>query len=159
MDMSESSNRFITGSITVPDGGINIAIQLDQGAKTPTKATSGAAGYDLHASQDGNILSGSTVIVPTGIRIALPEGYYGRIAARSGLAIKNGLMVNAGVIDSDYRGPIGIVLFNSGGNFHYKKGDRMAQLIIEKHYSVVFNAVESLEESVRGIDGFGSSGV
>jgi len=100
-------------------------------------------------------------LVKTNISISIPEGYYGRIAPRSGLAYKNGIDVLAGVIDSDYRGDIGVILFNSDHNldFPVNVGDRIAQIIIEKCHSVNWETVENLEASVRSEKGFGSSGV
>jgi dUTP pyrophosphatase len=100
--------------------------------------------------------------VNTGIQIAIPEGYYGRIAPRSGLAVKHGIDVLAGVVDSGYRGEVGVVLQNLGlMDFEYREGDRIAQLIIEKCHDVEWEEVESEEDLVsseRGEGGFGSTG-
>jgi dUTP pyrophosphatase len=93
------------------------------------------------------------------LAIAIPEGHYGRIAPRSGLAVKNFIDVGAGVIDMDYRGPVGVVLFNhSGDDFHIKQGDRIAQLIIEKISNPQIVEVDDLDATARGAGGFGSTG-
>ena len=83
-------------------------------AKLPTRGSAQSAGYDLYACEDATIPRGGRTVVQTGIHIALPEGHYGRVAPRSGLAVKHGIDVGAGVVDSDYRGLLGIVLFNFG---------------------------------------------
>ena len=83
-------------------------------AKLPTRGSAQAAGYDLYACEDATIPRGGRTVVQTGIHIALPEGHYGRVAPRSGLAVKHGIDVGAGVVDSDYRGLLGIVFFNFG---------------------------------------------
>ena len=83
-------------------------------AKLPTRGSAQAAGYDLYACEDATIPRGGRTVVQTGIHIALPQGHYGRVAPRSGLAVKHGIDVGAGVVDSDYRGLLGIVLFNFG---------------------------------------------
>ena len=102
-------------------------------AKLPTRGSAQAAGYDLYACEDTVIPKGGRAIVQTGISIAVPEGHYGRVAPRSGLAVKHGIDVGAGVVDSDYRGLLGIVLFNFGvDDFECKAGDRIAQLVLEK---------------------------
>lgn len=98
--------------------------------------------------------------VPTGVRVAVPPGYYGRVAPRSGLAVKKFVDVGAGVIDADYRGDIGVVLFNlSDVPFEVKRGDRIAQLVIEKISMGDVIQVESLDDTQRGDGGFGSTGV
>lgn len=91
--------------------------------------------------------------------MSIPNGYYGRIAPRSGLAYKNGIDVMAGVIDSDYRADIGVILFNSDKtDFFVKSGERIAQIIIEKCHPIEWEEVDALEESVRSSGGFGSTG-
>lgn len=98
-------------------------------------------------------------IVKTDIQIELPEGCYGRIAPRSGLAAKNSIDVGAGVIDEDYRGNVGVVLFNhSDVAFSVVKGDRIAQLICERIFYPTLEEVKSLSETERGAGGFGSTG-
>lgn len=99
-------------------------------------------------------------MVPTDLSIAIPEGTYARIAPRSGLAWKNSIDVLAGVVDADYRGPVGVILFNhSDTDFEVKAGDRVAQLIIEVIMKPEVVEVEDLDSTVRGAGGFGSTGV
>jgi dUTP pyrophosphatase len=141
---------------------MNIQIKkLSDQAKIPTQGSKYAAGYDLYAAEEVLVNTMGRKLVKTNISISIPEGYYGRIAPRSGLAYKNGIDVLAGVIDSDYRGDIGVILFNSDHNldFQVNVGDRIAQIIIEKCHSVNWETVENLEASVRSEKGFGSSGV
>lgn len=134
-------------------------------AQIPKQANSDDAGYDLYAVEDAWILPGQRAKIDTGIQISIPAGYYGRVAPRSGLAVKHGIDVLAGVVDSTYRGNVAVVLINlSTGNedsaFKVSTGDRIAQLIIEKCHNVHFDEVkESFEETPRGIGGFGSSGI
>jgi dUTP pyrophosphatase len=108
--------------------------RIDANAKLPTRATAGAAGYDLYSIEDKHVpVSGGATLVRTGLKMAIPPGLYGRIAPRSGLALKHGLTTGAGVIDSDYRGEVGVLLFNHGvGTYNIKKGDRIAQIIFER---------------------------
>ena len=128
-------------------------------AKEPSQANFSDAGYDLFSTEELNLKPFERSVVKTGIKLALPEGYYGRVAPRSGLAIKKGIDVLAGGIDSGYRGEIGVVLINlSSSDQTLNKGDKIAQLIIEKCYAVSFSEVSSLSDSARGEGGFGSSG-
>lgn len=99
------------------------------------------------------------VIVPTDLSIALPEGTYGRVAPRSGLAVKHHLDVGAGVVDADYRGPLGVVMFNfSQSDYQVKEGDRIAQLIVERIMTPAVMEVDDLDNTDRGAGGFGSTG-
>ncbi len=99
-------------------------------------------------------------IVPTDLSVACPRGTYARIAPRSGLAVKNFIDVGAGVVDEDYRGPVGVVLFNfSDVDFQIKQGDRIAQMILEKIHTPQVVEVDDLEDTSRGAGGFGSTGV
>lgn len=118
------------------------------------------AGMDLCASETHTIPPGQRKAVSTGIAIEIPEGYYARVAPRSGLAVKHGIDVLAGVVDSGYRGEIKVVLLNtdSSSSFEVNPGDRVAQLIIEKHYNFELQEVDGLSDSDRGSAGFGSSG-
>ena len=129
-------------------------------AKLPIRATPGSAGYDLAASDSKTIPPGGRDLVATGLSIKVPEGTYGRIAPRSGLAVRNGIQVGAGVIDSDYTGEIKVVLFNSDPNnsFVIKAGDRIAQLILEKIVCPEVEEVSDLNSTDRGDGGFGSTG-
>lgn len=132
---------------------------LRPGAKIPRRESSGAAGYDLSSVDDVSILPGARVVVKTGIAIALPWGTYGRVAPRSGLAVRHGIDVLAGVIDEDYRGEIAVVLLNTGDETcRISPGDRIAQLVIEKIETPQVVAVKDLDETFRGVGGFGSTG-
>ena len=141
---------------------MNIQIKkLSDKAKIPSQGSKYAAGYDLYAAEEVLVNTMGRKLVKTNISISIPEGYYGRIAPRSGLAYKNGIDVLAGVIDSDYRGDIGVILLNTDHNldFEVNVGDRIAQIIIEKCHSVNWETVETLDATVRSEGGFGSSGV
>lgn len=129
-------------------------------AKIPSKASEHSAGYDLYSCVDGVIAPNTRALIQTGIVLEIPAGYYGRIAPRSGLALKNGIDVMAGVVDSDYRGEVGIILYNSDYNkyFNFEVGDRIAQIIIEKYYNFEINKVELNTTTERNDGGFGSSG-
>jgi dUTP pyrophosphatase len=122
-----------------------------------------AIGVDLRAyipGRDMTIAKGDRVAVPTGFAIAVPVGYYGRVAPRSGLALKNGIDVLAGVVDSDYRGELKIILINHGAEpFVIHNGDRIAQLVMEE--AECWTPVEAygLSDTARGEKGYGSSGV
>ena len=134
--------------------------KLTELAYAPTKATPHAAGFDLYSAYDYTISPVNKQLVMTDIQVALPEGCYGRIAPRSGLASKNFIDVGAGVIDRDYRGNVGVLLFNFGEDtFKIKRGDRIAQLICEKVLYPVLEECEKLDDTVRGENGFGSTGI
>lgn len=128
-------------------------------AKIPSKSSKESAGYDLYSTEDVKIESYTRKLISTGIRIKFDKEYYARIAPRSGLSCK-GIDIGAGVIDSDYRGEIKVLLINnSKDTFNVEIGDRIAQLIFEKYENdTVFKLVDTLEETQRGIKGFGSSG-
>ena len=133
--------------------------KLEESATIPTRATDSDAGYDLYSINDGIVPAGGRKVVGTGIAIAIPPPYYGRVAPRSGLAVKKGIDVLAGVIDSGYRNEIGVVLINLGGaSVTLPAGTRIAQIIIEKCHEVEWNDVEELAASNRGQGGFGSTG-
>ena len=135
--------------------------KLSENATIPTQGTTFAAGYDLYAAEDALVVCGSRKLIKTNISMEITPGYYGRIAPRSGLAYKSGIDVLAGVIDSDYRGDIGVILYNTDKNidFTVKKGDRIAQIIFEACYSATLNTVENLDNTLRQAGGFGSTGV
>ncbi len=131
-------------------------------ATVPSRATSGSAGYDLYSAEGYVILPQHRVVVSTGIQIALPEGTYGRVAPRSGLAVKHGLDVGAGVIDPDYKGELKVVLFNHDPKqaFIIRPGYRIAQLILEQYKITDIEVVSEIPcNTQRGDSGFGSSGV
>lgn len=130
----------------------------------PAYATAGAAGVDLLAAIDQDIVLDPLErrIVPTGLSIALPLGFEAQVRPRSGLAAKNGItMANApGTIDADYRGEVGIILINLGKEpFRITRGMRIAQLIVARHARAVWREVSQLDRTARGAGGFGSTGV
>lgn len=134
--------------------------KLDPRAKTPTFGTAGAIGLDLYALENGVLEPGERRGVLTGIAVAIPDGYYGRVAPRSGLAVRRGLDVLAGVIDDDYRGDVSVVLINHGTErVSYAAGDRVGQLILERADKFAPSETDSLPDSVRGTSGWGSTGV
>ncbi len=133
--------------------------RLTDTAKIPTQASPYAAGWDLYADEDIVITALNRAMVATGIAIALPQATAGLIWPRSGLAYKHGIDVLAGVIDSDYRGGIGVVLQNhSGVPFVIQHGDRIAQLLIQPLVQVDMMVVTDLDRTDRGDGGFGSTG-
>ena len=155
--------------------------KLQSAAKPPCRANESDAGYDLFASEACLIKPMERRLVSIGVSISIPKGYYGRIAPRSGLAIKRGIDVLAGVIDSGYRDCLRVVLINlnlpdelfikndptamaydhmfgSKKDFRVSVGDRVAQIIIEKCYEADWSQADTLSNSDRGVKGFGSSG-
>ncbi|XP_074090847.1 deoxyuridine 5'-triphosphate nucleotidohydrolase, mitochondrial isoform X2 [Macrotis lagotis] len=133
--------------------------RLSEHATTPSKGSARAAGYDLYSAYDYTIPAMEKALVKTDIQISLPSGCYGRVAPRSGLAAKHFIDVGAGVIDEDYRGNVGVVLFNFGKEtFEVKKGDRIAQLICERVFYPELEEVQGLDDTERGSGGFGSTG-
>lgn len=143
---------------------MKVAIRLlDPQMPLPSYAHEGDAGVDLRSAIDCVIEPGERALVPTGISIAIPDGYVGLVHPRSGLAIKNGIsMVNTpGTIDAGYRGEIQVILINHDLNerFVISRFDRIAQLVIQRVERASFELVEQLPESARGDGGFGSSGV
>ncbi len=145
--------------ITVPILRLAHAAGLD----LPAYATAHAAGVDLLAavSADTVIPPGGRTLVPTGLSIALPEGYEAQVRPRSGLALKHGITVlnSPGTIDADYRGEVGVILANLGGDpFTVTRGLRVAQLVVASVVRLKWQVAERLPESARGSDGFGSTG-
>jgi dUTP pyrophosphatase len=133
------------------------------GAILPKYQTKHCAGMDLCASIEKTIVlkPGERAVVPTGLAIALPNGYEAQVRGRSGLAVKNGISIvnGIGTIDADYRGEIGAIIINHGqDNFVINNGDRIAQMIIAKYQKVGWREVEELDETQRGVGGFGSTG-
>ena len=134
--------------------------KLSPNATLPSKGSALAAGYDLSSSINTTIPARGKALVATDLSIKIPHDCYARVAPRSGLTWKNSLDVGAGVIDADYRGSIGVILFNhSDVNFEVKIGDRIAQLILERIYNLDVEECESLDDTERGAGGFGSTGV
>ena len=135
-----------------------------EGLDLPAYATEHAAGMDLCAAvtQDVVLQAGERKLIPTGLSIALPEGYEAQIRPRSGLALKNGLSVlnSPGTIDADYRGEVQIILANLGNEpFTITRGMRIAQMVVAAYSRVVWEQAETLSETARGAGGFGSTGV
>jgi dUTP pyrophosphatase len=140
-----------------------LVTKLDNDAVIPTYAKPGDAGADLYSISDLVLAPGERALVKTGIAIALPNGYVGLVHPRSGLGLKNGISVvnTPGTIDAGYRGEIGVVLINHDlhESFQVKKGDRIAQLVIQKVENAQFKVVNQLPESERAAGGYGSTGV
>lgn len=132
-----------------------------EGLPLPAYETAGAAGMDLRAAEAMTLKPGARHLVPTGLSIALPQGFEAQVRPRSGLAVKHGVTVlNApGTIDSDYRGEVKVPLINHGQeDFVIARGDRIAQMVIAPVTLAVWTEVEVLDETARGTGGFGSSG-
>lgn len=143
---------------------INVQIKmLDPELPTPAYTKPGDAGADLRSRVDFTLDPGERALVPTGLALALPEGYVGLVHPRSGLAVKHGItIVNApGTVDSGYRGEIMVTLLNTDSTkpFQIKRGDRIAQLVIQRYEQANFVVVAELDETERGVSGFGSSGL
>ena len=134
--------------------------KLDKYARLPSKANESDAGWDLYASDDGVIEPGSKELIGTDIALAIPEGYVGLIWDRSGMAAKKGIHRFAGVIDSGYRGEIKVCLWNSSDKYCVvNAGERIAQILFQQVPTFTLREVDSLDDSDRGIGGFGSSGL
>jgi dUTP pyrophosphatase len=140
--------------------------KLDENAKLPTRGSSSAAGYDLYSLNSVVLGQGETALVHTGLAVEIPEGYFGAIYARSGLATKRGIRPAncVGVIDSDYRGEI-LVALHSDNIYENKmdteiieEGERIAQLVIQNYEQIDFEEVDDLSDTSRGGGGFGSTG-
>lgn len=133
--------------------------KLTEHAIAPSKGSKMAAGFDLHSAYDLVVPAYGKALVKTDIQVELPEDCYGRVAPRSGLSWKNHIDVGAGVIDRDYRGNVGVVLFNHAKtDYEIKKGERVAQLICERIVYPELEEVEELMDTERGDGGFGSTG-
>lgn len=148
---------------------VEIAMTWDEGADRglglPAYVTAGAAGADLRANfadrRGLDIAPGARALIPTGLRLAIPAGYEVQLRPRSGLALKHGVTLpNApGTIDSDYRGPLGVILMNAGdAPFHVAHGDRIAQMVVAPVVMARFSLVDQLDGTDRGAGGFGSTG-
>ncbi len=138
-------------------------VRLDPDLPLPAYAKPGDAGVDLRA-RDGVVIKagGGRALVPTGVAIAIPVGFAGFVQPRSGLALANGVtcLNTPGLIDSGYRGELKVLLVNTdpSADFEVKRGERIAQLVIQQVEHAIFEAVDELPSSDRGGDGFGSSG-
>jgi dUTP pyrophosphatase len=133
---------------------------LSEFAKIPTQGTDLSAGYDLYSAEKVTVPTLGRKLIKTNVSMAIPYNHYGRIAPRSGLAYKSGIDVLAGVIDADYRGDIGVILYNTDTNndFNVEVGDKIAQIIIEKCHMVNFIETDNLQSTKRGEGGYGHTG-
>jgi dUTP pyrophosphatase len=136
-----------------------------EGLALPAYETTGSAGMDLRAAVPADapltLEPGARALVPTGLKIALEQGWEAQVRPRSGLALKHGItcLNSPGTIDSDYRGEVGVILINHGAEaFVIQRGERIAQIVIAAHAQAVIVEVESLDETLRGAGGFGSTG-
>lgn len=147
-----------------PDKMVRVLIARSGRAKDfplPEYATPASAGVDLRASEARVIPPGGRALVPTGLRIALPEGYEAQVRPRSGLALRHGVTLpnSPGTIDADYRGEIGVILMNLGQEpFIVEPGDRIAQMVVAPVARVAWSEAEELDATERGEGGFGSTG-
>jgi dUTP pyrophosphatase len=148
----------------LPDDRLPVAVlRLDRDLPLPSYAHPGDAGADLMTTVDVVLAPGERALVPTGIAIALPEGYVALVHPRSGLAHRHGLSIvnTPGTIDAGYRGEIKVLLVNHdpGEPVELRRGDRIAQLVFQRFERAVLTEVDALPESVRGAGGYGSTGV
>ena len=141
-------------------------VDVDQTLGFPAYETSGAAGADLKANLPGRVdvvlQPGTRALIATGLRLVIPKGFEAQIRPRSGLALKYGITLanSPGTIDSDYRGPLGVILLNMGAqNFTIVHGDRIAQIVVAPAVQAEFVLVGQLDETIRDQDGFGSTGL
>lgn len=128
-------------------------------AVLPRRADDGAAGYDIAASENFRVQPGCSVLVPTGLAMTVPQGTYGRLASRSGLAVSSGIDVAAGVVDASFTGEVKVLLRNLGSQaLTGRVGDRVAQLVLEVIKTPAVEEVRDVKATDRGAAGFGSSG-
>lgn len=159
-------NYFVTSPVETKEYHRNMQIQIVNKShhKLPQYATALSAGLDIRANLDSPITLKplGRILVPTGLFIALPQGYEAQIRPRSGLAIKKGITVlnSPGTIDADYRGEICVILVNlSSDDFVIEDGERICQMVIARHEQAVWEEVEVLDQTERGEGGFGHTGV
>lgn len=144
-----------------------VQVQVEFGCEDlglPEYMSHGASGLDLRAAVDEDVTlkPGAWKLIPTGLRLATPQGYEGQVRPRSGLALRYGItcLNTPGTIDADYRGPLGVILVNLGDNdYVIRRGDRIAQLVFAKVSQAELVQVEALDETVRGSGGFGHTGI
>jgi dUTP pyrophosphatase len=142
-----------------PHATCTVPVLLDEGGHPPEYSSAAAAGADLRASEAVEIPAGGRAAVPTGLKVQIPEGHVGLVWPRSGLAVRHGIDTLAGVIDSDYRGEVRVVLANHGPEpFAIAPGDRIAQLLIQRVERAAFRPASTLADTARGGGGFGSTG-
>ena len=161
MASSAPGKRSRAVSDDAPDDVESLAFEkISANAKTPVRGSLDAAGFDLFSAEEVTIPPGARACVKTDLKFAIPPGSYGRVAPRSGLAAKKSVDVGAGVVDADFRGNVQVLLLNfSDGDFKVVRGDRIAQLIIEKIRVVELREVETLPATDRGAGSFGSTGL
>jgi len=141
------------------DAPLPLPALVGEGGSLPEYSSTGAAGADLRASEAVTIAPGARAAVPTAVRLQIPPGHVGLVWPRSGLAVRHGIDTLAGVIDSDYRGEVRVVLVNHGDEpFRVERGDRIAQLLVQRVERAAFTAVPSIDDTDRGGGGFGSTG-
>jgi dUTP pyrophosphatase len=141
------------------DSPIVLPVLIAAGGALPEYGSEGAAGADLRASEAVVIPPGGRAAVPTAVRLQIPPGHAGLVWPRSGLAVRHGIDTLAGVIDSDYRGEVKVVLVNHGDEpFAIAKGDRIAQLLVQRVERATFQAANEVGDTGRGSGGFGSTG-
>ena len=136
--------------------------KINENAKMPSYAHYGDAGVDLYAARDTVVPPHGRALVPTGLKIAIPNGYEGQVRPKSGLALKHGITVlnTPGTVDAPYRGEVGVILFNSSDNEYVaRSGEKIAQMVFCKVENAEFELVEDLPETDRGEGGFGSTGL
>lgn len=135
-------------------------VTLDEGAYLPVRAHTYDAGLDLCAREDAWIGPfGGAKIFDTGVHVQIPESFMGEIRPRSGMMFNHLVVAGVGTVDPDYRGSIGVILFNHGSSaYHVKKGDRIAQLVVTPCALLQAEVVQKLEDTERGSGGFGSTG-
>lgn len=145
-------------AVLAPPEKATIKVVLDEGAIMPHRAHEADAGYDLYAMEDGCIFPNARAKFDTGVHMAIPVGYEGHIRSRSSMMLNKGCLTD-GTIDSGYTGSIGVILFNLSGKLvEIKKGEKIAQLVIEPIFTPDLEEVDELEATERGSGGFGSTG-
>ncbi|MBN1867804.1 dUTP diphosphatase [Candidatus Sumerlaeota bacterium] len=153
--------------MTSPNPTLPVEISRDPGCEDvplPSYQTDGSSGMDLRAVVDSSLVvePGRVALVPTGLRIAVPRGYEAQVRPRSGLALRHGIAVlnSPGTIDSDYRGPLNVILCNLGSEpFTIARGDRIAQMVVARVERVEWRVVDEVDATPRGEGGFGHTGV
>lgn len=143
---------------------VTVSVSREAGAKLPEYATDEAAGLDIHAYLQEQVVlhPGERKLIPTGLRFAIPEGYEMQVRPRSGIALKYGVTVlnTPGTVDADYRGDIGVILINLGQeDFVINNGDRIAQMLVAPTIKVAWNEVLVLDDTARGEGAFGHTGI
>lgn len=158
MDKAVTTETIIINYVPPP---VRVKVVLLEGAQVPVYGTAGSAGCDVRALEGAFIEPGERCLVPTGVRLELPEGWECQIRPRSGLALKHGITVlnSPSTIDSDFRGAIQILLYNSSDKLYViEKGERIAQFVFAPVSRAEFEIVDELSETERGVGGFGSTG-